>query len=176
MPRAPRRVSATVAREVMAHEATGGVIYGRDMTGAFLLDVNVVLALLDPQHVFHDAAHVWATTYADALWYTCPLVQHGVLRVASQPRYPNSLGTVNAVRTVLTRFVASPRHRLLPDDVSLLDAGRVADAALLTPAHVTDLHLLALAVAHGVQLATFDRRIPAAAIRGGDAALHVITG
>jgi uncharacterized protein len=176
MPRVPRRTPPTVVREVIANEATGGVTYGRDTTGAFLLDVNVVLALLDPQHVFHDAAHAWATVHADALWYTCPIVQHGVLRVASQPRYPNSLGTVDAVRSVLARFVASPRHRFLADDVSLLDAGRVADAARLTPAYVTDLHLLALAAAHGVRLATFDRRIPAEAITGGHAALHVIAG
>jgi predicted nucleic acid-binding protein len=60
--------------------------------------------------------------------------------------------------------------------VSLLDTGRVADAALLTPTHLTDLHLLALAVAHGLQLATFDRRVPAAAIVGGVGALHVVSG
>jgi predicted nucleic acid-binding protein len=118
--------------------------------------------------------HAWAAREQDAMWHTCPLVQHGVLRVASQPRYPNSLGTVDAVRRVLAQFVASPRHRFLADDVSLLDTGRVADTTLLTPSHLTDLHLLALAMAHGLQLATFDRRVPAAAIVGGAQALHVI--
>ena len=146
------------------------------MASGYLLDVNLVLALLDPQHVFHDAAHAWAEHEPDAPWYTCPIVQHGVLRVASQPRYPNSPGTVDAVRGVLAQFAASPRHRFLVDDVSLLDAGRVADATLLTPAHLTDLHLLALAVRHGVQLATFDRRVPVSAIVGGVGALRVIAG
>lgn len=50
----------------------------------FLLDVNTVLALLDPRHVFHDAAHAWAERAPDARWLTCPLVQNSVIRVASQ--------------------------------------------------------------------------------------------
>jgi toxin-antitoxin system PIN domain toxin len=165
-----------VVREVMVDETSDAITRARAGTPGFLLDVNVVLALLDPQHVFHEAAHAWAAREKDASWYTCPLVQHGVLRVASQPRYPNSLGTVDAVRRVLAQFVSSPRHRFLADDVSLLDVGRVADATLLTPLHLTDLHLLALAVRHGVQLATFDRRVPAAAITGGPGALCVVAG
>lgn len=179
MPSSPsraRRRRPAVVREVMVDETSDAIRRARANRSGFLLDVNLVLALLDPQHVFHDAAHAWAERTGDAPWYTCPLVQHGVLRVASQSRYPNSLGTVEAVRGVLAQFVASPRHRFLVDDVSLLDANRVADATRLTPAHLTDLHLLALAVHHGVQLATFDRRVPAAAIVGGAAALHVIAG
>jgi hypothetical protein len=39
---------------------------------------------------------------------------------------------------------------------------------------VTDLYLLALAKHHGASLATFDRRIPAAAIPNGDAHLNII--
>jgi len=28
----------------------------------FLLDVNVLIALIDPAHIQHDAAHEWFTT------------------------------------------------------------------------------------------------------------------
>jgi toxin-antitoxin system PIN domain toxin len=174
--RAPRRVRPAVVREVMVDDAHDAITRTHANASGYLLDVHVVLALLDPQHVFHDAAHAWAARERDGWWYTCPLVQHGVLRVASQPRYPNSLGTVEAVRRVLARFTASARHRFLADDVSLLDADRVADPTRLTPAHLTDLHLLALAARHGLRLATFDRRVPAAAIVGGAQALHVIMG
>ena len=174
--RTPRRGTTAVVREVMVDDTSDAIRRVQTLPPGFLLDVNLVLALIDPQHVFHDAAHAWAARRGDALWYTCPLVQHGVLRVASQPRYPNSPGTVEAVRRILAQFITSPRHRFLADDVSLLDAGRVADATLLTPTHLTDLHLLALAVHHGVRLATFDRRVPAEAIVGGPAALQVIVG
>ncbi len=43
--------------------------------------------------------------------------------------------------------------------------------AVVTPAQVTDIYLLALAVAHEGRLATLDRRLPAGAVRGGMAAL-----
>lgn len=139
----------------------------------YLLDVNTLLALLDPRHVFHDAAHRWAASSDTAHWLTCPLVQNGALRVASQPGYPNTLGTVRAVRTVLGDFANHPRHAFVPDDVSLL-ADEVVKPERLTPATLTDLYLLLLAQRHGAKLATFDRRVPVDAIDGGAEAIEVI--
>jgi len=55
----------------------------------FLLDVSTLLALLDPRHEFHEAAHAWAASDREARWLTCPMVQNGVVRMASQPSYPN---------------------------------------------------------------------------------------
>lgn len=140
----------------------------------FLLDVNTLLALLDPQHVFHEPAHAWAARTPPARWLTCPLVQNGVIRVASQSAYPNHLGTAGAVREVLREFCADPRHEFCPDDVSLVDGDRLVRPELLTPSRVTDLYLLALAVHHSAQLATFDRRIPAEAVAGGPDALTIL--
>lgn len=140
-----------------------------------LLDVNTLLALLDPAHVFHEAAHAWVQASADPVrWLTSPLVQNGVLRVASQPRYPNRLGTTAEVRVILRAFCADPRHEFCPDDISLLDASHLVHPELLTPDRTTDLYLLALARQHGARLATFDRRIPAEAIRDGAASLVVL--
>ena len=47
---------------------------------------------------------------------------------------------------------------------------------ILTSAQVTDTYLLALAKANSGKLATFDRRLSAAAVKGGKSALHVIEG
>ena len=44
----------------------------------------------------------------------------------------------------------------------------------LTSAQVADTYLLALAVAQGGKLATFDRRLSAKAVKRGKAALHLI--
>lgn len=140
----------------------------------FLLDVNTLLALLDPLHVFHEAAHAWAEHVPRARWLTCPLVQNGAIRVASQTAYPNSLGTAAAVRAVLQAFCADPRHEFCADDISLLDDAHLVRPDLLTPSRVTDIYLLALARHHHARLATFDRRIPAEAIRGGSAALALL--
>jgi predicted nucleic acid-binding protein len=56
----------------------------------------------------------------------------------------------------------------------LLDASRLARPELLTPSRVTDVYLLALARHHGARLATFDRRVPAAAVPGGESAIAVL--
>lgn len=142
----------------------------------FLLDVNTLLALLDPAHVFHDAAHAWVQANpAPARWLTSPLVQNGVIRVASQPKYPNRLGSSAAVRAILQAFCADPRHEFCPDDISLLDDAHLLRPDLLTPDRTTDCYLLALAQTHGARLATFDRRIPAEAIRDGAASLELLT-
>lgn len=132
----------------------------------YLLDVNAVLALLDPQHLFHDAVHRWGDANPEALWLMCPLVQNGVLRVASQPRYPNSPGPVTVVRELLRAFAAHPRHEFVHDSVSMLDDA-VSNPGFITPATVTDAYLLLLAERSGAKLATFDRRMPVGAISGG---------
>jgi len=139
-----------------------------------LLDLNTLLALLDPLHVFHEAAHGWVETTPGLRFLTCPLVQNGVVRIASQSTYPNSLGTAAEVCAVVAAFCADSRHEFCPDDISLLDPAHLARPALLTPSRVTDLYLLALACHHGASLATFDRRIPAEAVPDGPRHLTVI--
>lgn len=140
----------------------------------FLLDVNVILALIDPAHEHHAMARGWAARKPDATWLTCPLVQNGVLRVSAQPAYSLSPRTAAAVRRAMEAFCARARHRFCPDDISLLDGGHLAKPEALTPARITDLYLLALARHHGARLATLDRRIPADAVNGGAAAMEVI--
>ena len=140
----------------------------------YLLDINTLLALLDPQHVFHDAAHHWVEITPDLRFLTCPLVQNGVIRIASQSAYPNALGTTAEVHAVVAELCADPRHEFCPDDVSLLDPAHLVRPELLTPSRVTDLYLLALARHHGACLATFDRRIPAEAVPDGPRHLSVL--
>ena len=61
--------------------------------------------------------------------------------------------------------IARDDHTFWPDDISLLD-GQIIDARRLRgPKQVTDAYLLALAVANGGRLVTFDRSIPIAAVR-----------
>ena len=139
----------------------------------FLLDVNVLIALVDSAHVQHDAAHDWFEHQGSTAWATCPITENGLLRIVGHPRYPNSPGTPAAVAEVLTGLRALPGHVFWPDDISLLDA-RIDCARLLTSAQVTDSYLLALAQAHGGQLATFDRRLVVDAVKGGAQALCLL--
>lgn len=142
----------------------------------FLLDVNVLIALIDPAHVGHDAAHRWFEAEGKAAWATCPLTENGVIRIVGHPKYPNTPGSTASVAAIVKRLRVLPGHAFWPDDISLVDADHVDSTQVLTSAQVTDTYLLALAVAHDGQLATFDRRLSIKAVKGGKAALHVIDG
>ena len=140
----------------------------------YLLDVNVLIALIDPAHVQHDLAHAWFGKTGKKAWATCPLTENGVLRIVGHHKYPSSPGTPAAVAELMTELLALPGHEFWPDDVTLLDGGHVRCARLLESAQVTDSYLLALAVAHHGQLATFDQKIVTDAVVNGLQALHVI--
>jgi uncharacterized protein len=141
---------------------------------AFLLDVNVLVALIDPVHVQHDSAHNWFAHQGAPEWATCPLTENGVVRIVSHPRYPGAPGPPAAIATLVSRFCTLPGHVFWPDDVSLLDPKRIDASRLLSHGQVTDSYLLALAHVHGGKLATFDRRLITSAVRGGAGSLHVI--
>lgn len=140
----------------------------------YLLDVNVLIALVDPTHTQHDPAHEWFAVHRNNGWATCPLTENGVLRIVGHARYPNSPGTPAAVVELMTAFRALPGHVFWPDDISLLDVERIDATRLLNSAQVTDSYLLALACKHGGHLASFDRRLVTNAVRGGSRYLHLI--
>jgi len=129
---------------------------------------------LAPMHVHHEAAHHWYAAKSPVRQLICSHLENGVIRVASQPKYPNSLGTGGKVRKVLQDFVRKVGAESCEHDISLRDDKILPVPELLTPSRVADLYLLALAASHDARLATFDRRIPAEAVSGGVDALEVI--
>jgi len=141
----------------------------------FLLDVNVLIALIDPAHSQHEVAHDWFAREGRRAWATCPLTENGVLRVVGNPRYPNSPGSPAAVAPLLAGICALPNHTFWSDDISLTD-GKIFDPVrMLSYNQVTDSYLLALARMHKGRLATFDRRLVPDAVRGGIQSLYLIS-
>lgn len=129
-----------------------------------LLDVNVLIALLDENHVHHPDASAWFADHVDQGWASCPITQNGCLRIVSHPRYPNSIEVSDAMSRLKTA-VATPYHRFIPDDISLLDDNTIDHRHLLVShRQLTGAYLLALAVAHGGRLVTFDRSVPVATV------------
>ena len=138
----------------------------------FLLDVNVLIALLDPAHTHHDRAHAWFAGSAKDHWLSSPTTQNGVVRIVSHPRYPNSQ-PVPLVLESLDSLTRVGHHRFEADAVSLLDAG-VSRANLLSSSQVTDTYLVRLAVSLSAALATFDERIVTTAVPNAvDAVFHI---
>ena len=141
-----------------------------------LLDVNVLVALFDPAHIHHDAAHAWFERARPSGWATCPITQNGFLRVVANPAYPGRRTTVGDAADRLRRFLGSGGHQFWPDDVSLLDDRVARTASLAGHREITDAYLLALALRRGGRLATFDRSIRLAAVSGAEASHVVVVG
>jgi toxin-antitoxin system PIN domain toxin len=141
---------------------------------AALLDVNVLIALLDPRHVHHEPAHRWFAKAQAGGWATCPLTQNAVLRILGQPRYPNSPGPPALVAPFVSALIRHPRHQFWPDGLSLLTQSGIDVSRLLEAGQLSDTYLLALAVHHGGRLASFDRRLSCEAVVGGREALWLI--
>jgi toxin-antitoxin system PIN domain toxin len=140
----------------------------------YLLDVNVLIALIDPAHAFADAAHRWFERTGRHGWASCPLTQNGGVRILGNPSYPGGPGTPAAASILVQGLCAHAGHVFWPDDISLLGAGSVRLAALTAAKQITDTYLLALAVSKRGTLATFDRRLSTDTVQGGAEALHVL--
>jgi uncharacterized protein len=140
----------------------------------YLLDVNVLIALIDPTHVQHDDVHRWFGRVGHKSFATCPITENGLLRIVGHPKYPNSPGPPSAVAGALAAIRALPGHAFWADSVSLMDSG-AADATLLSShSRVTDSYLLALARANKGRLATLDHKLATEVVADGKSSLALI--
>ncbi|MEC4815692.1 MAG: TA system VapC family ribonuclease toxin [Scytonema sp. PMC 1069.18] len=138
----------------------------------YLLDVNVLLALSDPMHIYHEAAHRWFATKGKYAWATCPITENGFVRIASHPNYPNRPGDVPSVLAILRQFCTMVGHHFWSEDVSIREL--LQPNVLIPHSQITDVFLLGLAVQKEGKLATFDQRIVTSAVQGGSKALELI--
>ncbi len=130
-----------------------------------LLDVKVLLALLDSDHMDHDRARDWLGDEIAGGWASCAITENGFVRIISQPRYPSPVSPTEAIG-LLSRACDSRHHAFWPCDLSVLDARTVDRSRVHGARQVTDAYLLALAVAHGGRFVTFDRSLSLAAVHG----------
>ena len=140
----------------------------------FLLDVNVLIALVDPAHIQHDKIHQWFSQIGNRSFATCPITENGLLRIVGHPRYPDSPGPPSTVAPTLAAIRALPGHSFWPDSISMVDPAFFDTAALSSHARVTDSYLLALAQANKGKLATMDHKLATEVVAGGRSALEVI--
>ena len=130
-----------------------------------LLDVNVLLALLDADHIDHTRSHHWLAEACDAGWASCAITENGFVRIISQPRYPSPVTPAEAV-DLLGRARRGSDHEFWPCEISLLDPAVVDSSRVHGPRQVTDAYLVALALAHGGRFVTFDRSLALSAVPG----------
>jgi toxin-antitoxin system PIN domain toxin len=138
-----------------------------------LLDVNVLVALFDSSHSRHTQARAWLEANASSGWASCPITQAGLVRVLSNPNYPGGVSTPEAF-ALLDAATADEHHQFWACDVPLVGYDGVDGGHVLGPGQVTDVYLLALAVAHKGRLVTFDTRMSREAVRGVSAESHLV--
>jgi predicted nucleic acid-binding protein len=105
-------------------------------------------------------------------WASSPLTQNGVLRIMSQPAYPQAL-PVGELMTRLHRSFSHSLHEFWADDISLVDPAHFRAEHIHGHRQLTDIYLLALAVRHGGRFVTFDTRIALSAVHGAEAS-HLV--
>lgn len=130
-----------------------------------LLDVNVLIALFDVDHIHSDRAHAWFSENADLGWASCPLTENGVVRIMSLPGFSAKVRHSPARMSArLTAFAEESDHEFWPDDISLRDSAMFDTTRILGRRQLTDLYLLALAAHHKGRLVTFDSTIVVSAV------------
>ncbi len=130
-----------------------------------MLDVNALIAFLDPSNTNHLKISGWVDENLTGGWASSPLTENASLRVLTNLRYPNPV----APGVVLARLTVTKRdgnHAFWPDDVLITDTALFDWNRLQGHQKVTDVYLLALAVGHGGRLATFDQRIQPSIVKG----------
>lgn len=137
------------------------------VSGAYLLDANTLVALLDPHHCQHRAVQRWFVREAQPRgWATCPSCERMALAVLAHPDFPGRLALRDAALRLM-QLRQSPGHGFWAEGVDLL-----AFPPLVLWEHVpaagvlADLELLALASRRDGVLVTLGRRLVLEGLRG----------
>jgi hypothetical protein len=127
----------------------------------YLLDTNLLIALLWPSHEQHDLALKWFTRHRVRGWATCPMTQAGFVRIVSNPAFSRDAVQPREAVHVLAANTAAKDHTFWPDELPFAEAVAFTGVRLLGHQQVTDAYLLGLAIRRGGVLATLDQRIAA---------------
>ncbi len=94
--------------------------------------------------------------------------ENSFVRILSQPRHPSPVPPAQAIG-LLEDATHAGDHVFWSRDLSVLSAVGLHRRRIHSGRHLTDVYLLALAIAHGRRLVTLDRTIPTAAVASAGA-------
>ena len=136
----------------------------------YLLDVNVLYALMARNHIHHPIVEAWFYAAADLRWAICPFTEAGFLRNATAPR----AGQIEMAEAtaILKKLAQHPGYRYLPIAEDWHTLCGPFFKRLFGTKQVTDAYLLGLAVRNGMVLVTMDKGI--AYLAGSEFSKHVL--
>ena len=129
----------------------------------FLLDVNVLIALVREDHVAHRTVKRWFQQSGAKHWITCPLTEASFVRIVSNPKFSHPSVDISEALEMLNIVNKLPGHRFWPMDMGFLDAVDPFIERLFGHQQVSDAYLLGMAVQKKGKLVTLDRAIQALA-------------
>lgn len=126
---------------------------------AFLLDVNVLIALMWPAHQSHPQVQKWFSRRARQGWATCPFTQAAFVRLISNPAFSRDAVTPQEAIALLSANLKDRHHQFWRDEISLTEAVEGFQGRLVGHRQVADAYLLGLAIYKRGRFATLDRSV-----------------
>jgi len=127
----------------------------------YLPDVNVLIALSDPEHSGHRAAEMWHSGIGSARFCLCPVTEAGFVRLRTNPSVGGE--SISSAIALLIGITALPNCGHLPIKDSWLSLIQPLTPRLHGYRQVTDALLLGLAIRNHAVLVTLDRNLKALA-------------
>jgi toxin-antitoxin system PIN domain toxin len=134
------------------------------LTQNYVLDLNVLIALVDSSHQHYQTAQNWFISSVDAHVRLCPLTEAGFIRITTNPAYQPAARTMEEAMAILQLLKGHPRfaHPLYGYwgiKESWVDLTAPFAARISGHQQVTDAYLLGLVIQENGVLVTFDRGI-----------------
>ena len=124
-----------------------------------LLDLNVLIALTDSEHIHHQKAWNWFASAGRARLGICPLTEAGFLRVTTNPVYSPKPHTFEETITILQVLKGRDDYWYCRIDKSWVEVTAPFATRISGHQQVTDAYLLGLAIKEKGVLVTFDKGI-----------------
>jgi toxin-antitoxin system PIN domain toxin len=124
-----------------------------------LLDLNVLIALTDPEHKFHQKARNWLASSGRERLGICPLTEAGFLRVTTNPAFHPGPRTLEQAIAILQVLKGRDDYWYCPIAESWVTLTARFAARIHGHQQVTDAYLLGLAIKENGVLVTFDQGI-----------------
>ncbi len=125
-------------------------------TPVHLLDVNVVLALLDQDHVHNRTVQRWFDT-PGLQWALCAFTEAGMLRFFTRPN--TGAMSMDQASAMLEHLKRHTGYHYYPIAADWQELSRPFRKRLHGHNQITDAYLLGLAIQEGLVLTTFDKAL-----------------
>lgn len=141
---------------------------------AYLLDVNMLIAVIDKDHERHDIARDWFRKRTGEGWATCPITENGFVRIFSHSAYPGTPTTTGEALALLESLKRYRGHQFWPDSITVTSPNLANAIPNGSHKDITDLYLLELASSKEGKLATLDSRLKFDLLASGQRAIEII--